>query len=282
MFSLLLKLSLLWRLNVLSVALTASRVRLNFLLLPEVCHVLAALVFAELSDTPLGSGGPSINCLLELPCGHWIRFSLYPPGRDRDILTSLPSSLDPWRRICAGFPVCFPHQSHFDFLSGDKSRHLMPTCFADSGRCSTLKVVLSLLFLFSCQGNKKEWVFISRGSSSQCKVLIITSQDSFSLVSFSILPIFVYWGSTIYKGYIYIYIFVRILHLSPKNKQHEHTEKREHSSFWDSRPGFIMMSPTECDLEQIPSCLRNSVPPLGKRLALADLQGHSSPGFKWA
>lgn len=78
--------------------------------------------------------------------------------------------------------MCFPHQSHFDFLSGDKSWHLMPTCFADSGRCSTLKVVLSLLFLFSCQGNKKEWVFISRGSFSQCKVLIITSQDSFSLV----------------------------------------------------------------------------------------------------
>lgn len=94
MFSLLLKPFLLWRLNVLSVPFTASGVHLNLLLLPEVCHVLTTLGFAELSDVPLGSGGsPSIaywSSLVATELGF-----LYPLGRDRDIFTFHLSSLDP-------------------------------------------------------------------------------------------------------------------------------------------------------------------------------------------
>lgn len=54
MFSLLLKLTLLLKLNILSVPLTAFRAHLKLPLLPEVHHVLAALVFVELKDITLG------------------------------------------------------------------------------------------------------------------------------------------------------------------------------------------------------------------------------------
>lgn len=146
MFSLLLKLSLLWGLNVLSVPFTASRVHLNLLLIPEVCHVLATLVFAELSHLPLGFGGSSISGLWPLTKV----FSL--PTRKRGTFLYISFQfLEPLKpkegSVLASLCVSIVRV----ILSGDRSRCLMPTWMADKGRCSTFKVVLSLLFLFCYQ-----------------------------------------------------------------------------------------------------------------------------------
>lgn len=85
------------------------QLHLNVPLVPEVCHVLATSVFAELSNTLLGFGGSSIICLLERPCGHWMRFSLYPPGKDRHFYISFQflGTLNPKTDLC-GPPCALP------------------------------------------------------------------------------------------------------------------------------------------------------------------------------
>lgn len=104
-----------------------------------------------------------------------------------DIFTFLSSFLGPetQRWICAGLPVRCHHQSHLNFLSGDRFRYLMPTWGADRSRCSTFKVVLSLLFLFSCQVKKRNWCLFSEPPFSPCKVLIINVQNFKNLFFYS-------------------------------------------------------------------------------------------------
>lgn len=52
----------------------------------------------------------------------------------------------------------FHHQSHSGFFAGDRPWPLMSTRVVDSGRCSTFKIVLSLLLFFSHQLKKKIYV----------------------------------------------------------------------------------------------------------------------------
>ena len=177
MFSSLLKLSLLWGLNVLFVPFAASRVHLNNLpLIPEVCQVWATSVLLSwgMSRWVL-EASRSITYQNSLAAAGW--GFLFPHQEEVYIFTFSPEVLGPLKpkdgSVQASLCVSISRVILTFSLGTDPDtccHHGWPT-----GGCSTFKAVLSLLF-FSL--HVRYWSLMFQ----TCKI------------NFSILPTFICWG----------------------------------------------------------------------------------------
>ena len=195
MFSSLLKLSLLWGLNVLFVSFAASRVHLNLPLIPEVCHVWATSVLLSrgMSRWVL-EASRSITYQNSLVAAGW--GFLFPHQEEVYIFTFSPEVLGPLKpkdgSVQASLCISISRVILTFSLGTDPDtccHHGWPT-----GRCSTFKAVLSLLFVFFCQVKKRNWYLFSEPLFFPLHVKYWSLMFQTCKINFSILPTFICWG----------------------------------------------------------------------------------------
>lgn len=162
MFSLLVKLSPVLKLNVLSVSCTAPKVYLNLSLLPEVCRVLVTLILLKQA---VCHWVLEILQLITQWCSlmaNELRFSLYPSRREENF-SIYPKFFAPlvFKLESINLGVHFPYWRHSDCFS--KMAWYLTLAFStDCRKFCFIEVVLPLLFIYQATINTRNLYFFPK------------------------------------------------------------------------------------------------------------------------